>query len=229
MMRTRWIHREAGDKLLVFFSGWGVDCNPFMHLHAQEYDVLFVDHYFDLEFGDIPQIISEYDYSVVIGWSMGVYVADVLLKECNVRPDRLLAVNGSPFPIEEDMGIAPQWFEATLNNFDQGVLEKFYKRMCGSKDILADFMRNAPQRSLRSLKEELRFLYDQCKSPHTVIEKTAFDSALVATRDMVFTVKSQREAWQKVDCPYVEIKAPHFCFNQLIAWEDVVSLAQGLS
>lgn len=227
-MRTSWLYKKSGRKLLVFFSGWGIDSHPFQHLGSKAFDVLFVDQYVDLDFADIPSVVAQYDHSVMVGWSMGVWVISRLLNERPLKVDSVCAINGTEQPVHAHYGIDPQWFKATIDQFDREVLDKFYRRMCGDKKRAQIFNETAPQRSLESLKEELEFLYGECHNRSPVINDTVFNSALVSTRDMIFPASNQKEAWSRRGVDIVDKKDAHFCFQELECWDDVVFMMQNL-
>ncbi len=222
-MRTQWLNHKSSDRLLVFFSGWGIDCRPFSHLAAHKCDVLFVDRYIDLDFGEIPSIISQYKHTVMVGWSMGVWIISRMMKERPVKADLILAINGTEFPVNSEYGIDPQWFKATMDQFDQQVLDKFYRRMCRDRNSLNTFLLNRPQRTLDSLKEELLFLYNECNNILLTSKKNVFSSALISKKDMIFQSENQTRAWMSAGVKAVEKNSSHFCFYEADCWEDVVA------
>lgn len=225
-MRTTWLHQVSKGKLLVFFSGWGIDCRPFSHLDSDEYDVMFVDRYVDLDFGEIPSIVSGYDHRVIIGWSMGVWVVSRMMKALQVKADLVAAINGTVLPIHAEYGIAPLWFKATIDQFDQQVLEKFYRRMCRNKSNLKSFLENQPYRSLESLKEELVFLYNEGMKETVKQDGTTVCSSVVSMGDVVFPAANQIRAWEDTGSKIVEMKGSHFCFHEADSWDEVVALVK---
>lgn len=224
-MRASWNCKNNSNDLIVFFSGWGVDKNPFQHLRDSASDVIFMDIYHsDLDPFQWDSLLKRYEKITVVAWSMGVLMAVQWLKKLKVEVDEVYAINGTCMPVDEQYGIDPFWFERTLELLDQKVLDQFYKRMCRKKEILTQFLANKPDRTLDSLKEELRFLYHlSMNSKNDRMERsTSFTKAVISTKDFVMPSKSQHAYWNHRGMETISLEAPHFIFAGFSCWSDLV-------
>lgn len=106
-----------------------------------------------------------------------------------------IAINGTPFPIDDMRGIPPAIFEGTLNNLNEATLQKFRRRMCGSGSAFQAFLEIAPQRPVEELKEELAAIGRQYSElpPSTFV----WNKAIIGESDHIFPPKNQEQAWQK--------------------------------
>lgn len=117
-------------------------------------DFMICYDYRSLDF-DFTQLQS-YRSITVVAWSMGVRMADIVLSGVTDLPiTQRIAINGTPYPIDKERGIAPVIFNGTLNGLNEHSLLKFYRRMCGSTKAYQQFLPHAAQRSVDDLKEEL--------------------------------------------------------------------------
>lgn len=136
-------------------------------------DLMICYDYRSLDF-DFTQLQS-YRSITVVAWSMGVRMADIVLSRVTDLPiTQRIAINGTPYPIDEERGIAPVIFNGTLNGLNEQSLLKFYRRMCGSAKAYQQFLPHAAQRSVDDLKEELAAI---ARHDHeaSLQEKTTFD------------------------------------------------------
>ena len=129
---------------LLFFAGWGMDETPFMHNLPPNKDLIICYDYRSLDFDST--LLSTYEGIYVVAWSMGVWAASQVLPDSNLPLKQSIAINGTPFPIDDMRGIPPAIFEGTLNNLNEATLQKFRRRMCGSGSAFQAFLEIAPQR-----------------------------------------------------------------------------------
>ncbi|EAK7371496.1 DUF452 family protein, partial [Campylobacter jejuni] len=98
-------------KLIVVFGGFASHPSHFSHLKSDKNVILFYDYEnFDLNFD-----FKAFDELFLIAFSMGVCVANKLLKELNFK--QKIAINGTNFGIDKLKGIHPAIFRKTLRNF----------------------------------------------------------------------------------------------------------------
>ena len=132
-MKQHFIIKNNQKHLLLFFAGWGMDETPFLQIHPTNKDWLICYDYRSLEFDAI--ILQEYSEITLIAWSMGVWAASQIMKQYpSVTLSQSIAINGTPYPIHETKGITPAIFEGTLQGLNEQSLQKFQRRMCGSKE-----------------------------------------------------------------------------------------------
>lgn len=195
-MRQVFLRRGTGDRLLLFFGGWGTDeCLLDMPLPADGTDVMLCYDYRTPEFDASP--LAGYRGIRLVAWSMGVWVAGRLLGGMPLPWECRVAFNGTPYPIDDAKGIPEGIFRGTLDNFSDTVLAKFRRRMCADGEGLRNFMEHVPRRGTGELREELQALYDAVRQPSAHVP-LQWDVAIVGLRDRIFPIANQLAAWQGV-------------------------------
>ncbi len=92
-------------KLIVVFGGFASHPSHFSHLKSDKNVILFYDYEnFDLNFD-----FKAFDELFLIAFSMGVCVANRLLKELNFK--QKIAINGTNLGIDKSKGIHPTIFK----------------------------------------------------------------------------------------------------------------------
>lgn len=188
------IHTSASRKhhrLLLFFAGWGMDEFPFMQYTPPESDFMICYDYRTLDFD--ASLIKPYAMIDVVAWSMGVWAASQVLQGMSLPIRKSVAINGTPFPIDERRGIPPAIFQGTLKGLNQTTLLKFQRRMCLDGNSFARFKESAPQRTVEELKEEL----DAIGRQYEQLPPTGFNwqRAFIGQNDRIFPPAHQQEAW----------------------------------
>ena len=156
-MKYIFLRNEGSSQLTIFFTGWGMDDKPFSSI-SLTHDVLMVYDYTVID--AIPlHLIEGYKDIRIVAWSFGVWVASVYLSRyIGILPvSETFALNGTPFPIDDEKGISHAIFNGTLDNLNDRTLYKFRKRMCGKQ--YESFIEQAPQRTTENLKQELSALH----------------------------------------------------------------------
>ena len=115
---------------MLFFAGWGSEENLFRHPVEEGYDYLLCFDYRTLDFDYTP--IEGYTEIRLLAWSMGVWVASRVFTGHSFSWQMKLAVNGTPFPIDDRRGIPEMIFKGTLEHFSEDTLTRFRRRMCVS-------------------------------------------------------------------------------------------------
>ncbi|EAI9511065.1 DUF452 family protein, partial [Campylobacter jejuni] len=135
-------------KLIVVFGGFASHSSHFSHLKSDKNVILFYDYEnFDLNFD-----FKAFDELFLIAFSMGVCVANRLLKELNFK--QKIAINGTNLGIDKSKGIHPAIFRKTLQNFK---LENFKEALFKErKNLTKDFI----FKDEKALKIELEKLFD---------------------------------------------------------------------
>lgn len=189
-MQTLFLEKGTSRRLITVFLGWAMDYRPFERLHRPGYDLVLVWDYSD---SNLPcSDWLAYQEIVVIGWSMGVYFCTCLPDEIERKVTRRIAVNGTLTPMHDLTGIPENIFRGTLNGLCERSLEKFYMRVCGSREAYKDFSVSHPERDIRQLRSELACmtdLEDRC---------ARFDVAIISLSDAIFPPENQQRAWKKV-------------------------------
>lgn len=214
-MKQVYIINEKYPRLLLFFAGWGANETPFKEYLPEDSDYMVCYDYRDLTFDS--QVLLGYKEVNVVGWSMGVWAASQVLgqiiesrtqlgsktlQDSEAQPGsnfpcikKATAINGTPFPIDEERGIPPAIYHGTLEGLSDASLHKFLRRMCANSGEFRKFLAVTPRRPLEELREEL-----------AAIEKTyttqpaypfGWNRAVVATEDRIIPPDNQRKAWTR--------------------------------
>lgn len=155
-MKQVYVIQDNHPKLLLFFAGWAADETPFKQYCPKDMDYMICYDYRTLDFD--TSILERYRQVNVVAWSMGVWVASVVLKSVPKEKLFSIAFNGTIQPINNEEGIPVQTFHATLNNLTPASLQKFMRRMCKDSKAYKAFMAITPRRDFDEIKEELRLL-----------------------------------------------------------------------
>jgi hypothetical protein len=195
--------KKAPSELLLFFAGWGMDEHPFLEYLPADNDSMICYDYRSLSFDD--SLLAPYQQIRVIAWSMGVWAASRTLSGRNLPVSESIAVNGTPWPVDDEKGIATAIFRGTQEGLKKNTLQKFRKRMCGSKEALEHFMDHAPQRTVEDLREELILIGKHSFYRHE--SSFEWDKIYIGLQDKIFLPSKQQKAWEgknmiTVDCEH---------------------------
>lgn len=204
-MKARYINKKGGS-LTLFFAGWGMDATPFED-YTDGCDIVVLYDYSDMSF-DASLLEGRECYDVV-GWSMGVMAASLVVPTLGVNPRRSIAVGGTTTPVSERYGIAPAIFDATLDGLCDKSVASFRRRMCGGASAAAFFEARAPKRDVGSLKEELAAIGKMALENENMQMK--WDCAVITMRDAIFLPQNQRAAHLRDGVTeIVERDVPHY-------------------
>ncbi|WP_077437559.1 DUF452 family protein [Sphingobacterium sp. CZ-UAM] len=206
----------SNKKLVLFFAGWGMDEQLFSGYARSEQNLMIAYDYSSLTLDET--LLKGYDEIQVFAWSMGVWAASQVLPKLQTQHYPIgtcTAINGTPYPIDDNRGIPVQIFKATLNTLNEKTLDKFRLRMCGSRETLNHFLARAPRRDIASLRKELAAIEEQA----TVQSGTTFqwDQAYIGKDDRIFSSENQQRAW--AHSPHTFVDTPHYpkqLFKQLL-------------
>ena len=75
-MKYKWLNKKNNEELILFFNGWGMDESVVSHINPENFDVIMIYDYNNLEF----------DWSVIEGYAKkisccmvdGSYVCDIV-------------------------------------------------------------------------------------------------------------------------------------------------------
>jgi len=165
------------------------------------------------DYNDISTI-QPFNYSTVqlIAWSMGVFIA-YLLKDKLPQFERKIAINGTPFPVDDEFGIPKKVFDLTLAHARTGLEGKFYKNVMG-----ADFERFSCERSVDNCVEELHSLSKIVRNPSY---EPFYDLAIIGAQDKIVPTKNQINFWQG-RTPYELLETGHFPFYNYTRWSEML-------
>jgi pimeloyl-[acyl-carrier protein] methyl ester esterase len=224
-MKTYIRRREKNNQLIVLYGGWGTDENVFTPLVNDEFDFILFYNYSADEALVLPEM-KTYDKIILIGWSLGVWAAEYLSPKTGIKPDVTIAVNGTPVPADDTYGIPLNIFEGTLNNITEENIDKFYLRMFGDKKTYERNLQRVPHRTLTSLHNELRWLYNR------IMEQKEpgfrWDYAVTSGIDRVFPSKNLEGYWEKEkQTKNIVLQLPHYLFNEWKSFDEFVAFVEG--
>ncbi|MEL1077222.1 pimeloyl-ACP methyl esterase BioG family protein, partial [Campylobacter jejuni] len=181
-------------KLIVVFGGFASYPSHFSHLKSDKNVILFYDYEnFDLNFN-----FKAFDELFLIAFSMGVCVANRLLKELNFK--QKIAINGTNLGIDKSKGIHPTIFKKTLQNFK---LEHFKEALFKERKSLAkDFI----FKDEKSLKIELEKLFDFALTKQE--ETLLWDKVYSSKEDEIFPPNALKNSFKNL----IFLDEPHFAF-----------------
>ncbi|MCU0378034.1 MAG: DUF452 family protein [Bacteroidales bacterium] len=219
-MKTFLRRFENNRDLIILFGTWGIDEKAFSNLCTDRFDFILFYNYS----ADEPLILPEmktYRHVTVIGWSLGVWAAEFYIPRIGIKPDLTIAINGTPVAADDRYGVPLKIFEATLNSITNYSMAKFYLRVFGTK---SSFERNRdiiPSRTIKSLHDELRWIYNRMMEP--VQTGFAWDYSLIGTEDRVFRASNLISFWDMhPETRQIIIESPHYLFDNWKTLGDLV-------
>lgn len=216
-MQYHWLNKKDGNKkLLLFFCGWSFDYKPFERLECNDYDVLMLYDYNDLS---IPIEILGYEEYFLITWSMGVFVA-YLLKEKLPEFKEKIAINGTPFPVDNEKGIPIKTFDLTLKYVDTGLQGKFQRNLFKTEEDFQKYLQNPVAREIPNQASELVSL-KKLIDKTDVDYKKYYNRAIISNTDKIIPTRNQHNCWDNV-CPVVVLNSGHFPFYDFESWNDIL-------
>ena len=187
-MKYHWLNKQNNTELIVFFTGWSFDEKPFEFLDCGSADVLFVYDYNEISALE-KEIFGKYTKKTLLTWSMGVFAAYLLEDELKDF-DQKIAINGTPFPVDDEFGIPQKPFLLTLRHAKTGLEGKFYQNIFEKEEEFEQYSKTPVSRSIENRVEELKSLYEKIKSTKFDYEKF-YDFSLISANDKIIPTKTR--------------------------------------
>lgn len=223
-MKTYIRRREKNDQLIVVYGSWGTDENVFTPLCNDDFDFILFYNYSADEALVLPEMKS-YKKITLIGWSLGVWAAEYLSPKTKIVPDVAIAVNGTPVPADDQYGIPLNEFEGTLNNISEENMEKFYMRMFGDNKTYQLNKERIPYRSIKSLHDELRWLYNRIMEPKD--SGFRWNYAVTSRNDRIFPSGNVNSYWSKEErTKHIRVSYPHYIFHKWKSYADFIKFVE---
>lgn len=211
-MKYFWLNNSDNKKLIVFFNGWAMNETPVEHLLKDDFDILVVYDYRDLNF-DFKQFdFEKYTEKYLICWSMGVYAVNKF-KNIFEKFNKKIAINGTTKVIDDDFGIPKKIYKMTMKFLNQENLDKFIKNMFDNGNINPNI---TITRTLEELKEELLAIQNI-----TLNEEITFDTAIISDNDRIIPTKNQLNFWQN-KTNIKQITSTHCPFENYTSWAELL-------
>ena len=208
-MHSQWLNKENNKKFILFFNGWGMDENAVKHLKNDDFDILMIYDYrnYDLLKFDFSSYLEKY----LVCWSMGVYVSN-LFKDILDNFNKKIALSGTSKMIDNEFGIPQKIYDLTIRNFSDKSAELFIKNM------FLDSRNNIKiSRTTQELKEEL-IAIKNLKIDNFI----NYDKAYISSFDKIVPTKNQMKYWEKTNAEIIQLKTPHYPFNNFSAWQEII-------
>lgn len=208
---------------MLFFNGWGMDLNPLSGLALSSDLLLFYDYEsIDSEI-NISQTVKDYAKVHLAAWSLGVWAAAEALAGKNIAFASSFAINGTLTPIDEELGIPPALYDATLASWSEESKERFYRRICGREGREA-FL--PPARTVDGQKRELAALKERITTQKATPENP-FSCAAASTKDMIFPFEAQLRSWRAIGVEATRWETPHYPFYKFTSFEEALFRGRG--
>lgn len=224
-MQSHWLNKQNNDKLIIFFAGWSFDYKPFEFLDCEDYDVLIIYDYntptSKSKISVLPsrEDIEKYPQKYLIAWSMGVFVAYQMRSELP-KFNKKIAINGTPFPVDDEFGIPQKPFLLTLRHAKTGLEGKFYQNIFEKPEEFERYQKTPVERSIENREQELKTLYDKIKETDKTYE-TYYDKAFVSNNDKIIPTKNQLNFWQN-KVPVEILESGHFPYYNFKSWNEIL-------
>ncbi|MBC5857989.1 DUF452 family protein [Campylobacter jejuni] len=189
--------------LIVVFGGFASHPSHFLHLKSDKNVILFYDYEnFDFNFD-----FKAFNQLFLIAFSIGVCVANRLLKELNFK--QKIAINGTNLGIDRQKGIHPVIFKKTLQNFK---LENFKEALFKEyKSLAKDFI----FKDEKALQIELEKLFDFALIKQE--ENLLWDKVYSSKEDEIFTPNALKNSFKNL----IFLDEPHFAFFHFKTWDEL--------
>jgi len=225
-MKYFWLNKEQNDNLIMFFCGWSFDYKPFERLNCGNNDVIIFYDYSDINSleDSIKKFSFDYRSYSLIAWSMGVYAA-YLLKEFLPKFDNKIAVNGTPFPVNDEYGIPLKTFDLTLKYVETGLQGKFQKNLFKRTADYEKYVKNPVSRTVQDCKNELEALNSYIKANEAKYNKF-YDCAIISDTDKIIPTRNQISCWDNFCTPVKILDSGHFPFFEFNDWDEILKCNQ---
>ncbi|TKX31251.1 pimeloyl-ACP methyl esterase BioG family protein [Campylobacter estrildidarum] len=190
------------DELIVVFGGFTNHPSHFLHLKSEKNVVLF----YDFENLDFEFDFKAFSKIKLIAFSMGVCLANYLLKEHDF--DQKIAVNGTNLGIDKEKGIHPALFSKTIKKFN---LESFKNSLFKNhKDKAKNFI----FKDENALKNELNILFEFALKEQK--ENLIWDKIYSSNQDEIFPQNALKKSFENL----IFLNEPHFAFFHFHSWDE---------
>jgi len=218
-MKTCWINKQNNDSCILFFNGWGMDKNAICHLDKGDFDVCMLYDFNPIS--TINEDLKDYKEVYLVAWSLGVWAAACCFSKSAIKLSKAIALNGTQKPIDNEFGISAIVFSNTLNTWNEANRSKFNMRMLGGRTQYEEHLNCLTSRTAENQQEELKYIQQEVESKG--LKEITFDTVLIGSKDLIFTVQNQYNYWSG-KTKIVEADVPHFPFSIFNSWQEIIDL-----
>ena len=215
-MRRIWLKKNSSKRIILFFSGWGLDERAVNHMTGGS-DVLMFYDYRNLKDEEAP-ILDNYESIDVIAWSMGVWAASILLPLWSLPVSKSTAINGTERPVDDLYGIPFHVYRLTERGMDERGRDKFFVRMLSGTEERIRFKQHHPDRDLEEQLDELKAIREQSD---ILKGEISWNKVYISENDIIFPVTNQ-ENWWEGRSEIKKIKGGHYPFYVFEDWDLII-------
>ncbi len=218
MVRIEWLYKRDSRRVIIFFNGWGMNGQVVKHLLCKADVVMFYD-YRELSFGKLPDFRA-YQAIYVVAWSMGIWAAAQLIPLLQIPPVKLIAINGTERPVDDQYGIPVRIYDLTEKGMTEKGREKFVLRMLYTQEEKERPHPGFTERPLGEVCEELVRIRELSADQTQVLK---WDKVYISEKDVIFPVSNQQKWWTG-RCPEVQMLPGegHCPFYRFRNWEEII-------
>lgn len=195
------------SELAIICLGWGGDPRVAAPLAERlDMEVLYLH-----DWRTMPALpdLSKYNNIYLIAWSFGVWAAEQIFAKTTTEFTRAIALNGTPLPCDERLGIGLKRLKITLQGLQSRGLEEFQRRAYG--EYYEELRPVLSERKLQDDIDELSALIARSLRPHTPSIK--WDTAVVGSQDTIFPPANQLAYWEnRAETRVKIVSLPHYPF-----------------
>ncbi|MDE6578383.1 MAG: DUF452 family protein, partial [Muribaculaceae bacterium] len=188
-MKYEFTHKTDNKRLILIFGGWSTDASFYSDIKVEGWNILVAWGYSDFVFPD--ELLNDYHTIVLFAWSLGVYAAARTLPFAKITT--AIAINGTEFPVNDNLGIPTSIFKGTLDSLSEKNLLKFRKRMSGSH--YAEIKHKFPPFEKDSLSKELSYVFQDSKENTQSSMASRWNRVYISGNDLIFPSRNQKKAW----------------------------------
>lgn len=221
-MKSKYLIKNNSKKLIIFFNGWSLDENIVKNLETINYDVLMLYDYENIEIPeDVLKEIDKYDNLNIIAWSFGVWACCTVINQFN-KLKNVVAINGTPIPIDDNFGIPEKIFNLTLTNMSEKNYPRFYKNMFNIFE--EKFFSMLSNRNATSQIQELTMIQKQASEQIPLQKINQFNKVFISTQDKIIPAKNQLNFWSNQnDLKIFELEKGHYIFDLFKTWDEIIN------
>ena len=216
-MKTVFVRKSGGEKLLIFFNGWSRSAADAAALKVP-CDMLEVHDYTDLDPAELFQQISPYAKINLIAWSLGVWAAAAVFEHSGILFGSALALNGTLYPVHPEYGIAPEIFDGTIANWlIPAARERFLRRMAGSASA-AQLLPETGRSPEDQLSELVAIRKHASERP---VPRNIYTHAVLGRQDRIIPFAAQEKFWnEQSGTELIPADLPHYPFDGQHFWKN---------
>ena len=205
-MKAQWLQQRGADHLILVFGGWALGATPFAHLKGAA-DVLLLSDYQSLDFD--WKALPAYGRRSLIAYSFGVAAAGHALAQIPLDFDRKVAVCGSLYPADDQLGIPVERVHQTADNLTETSLRQFARRAGSSLP---------EEHDIAALIAELRAVMARGPAPDL-----GFERIWLGRNDRIFPPEALAAAWQDQAEQVRWLETGHTPFAAFGDWLELLS------